>query len=1158
MFKKTLNVVVLVLSVLSLSATSYFYYADGEKAELEFDGKTIALYFENYQKGVKNFENRFQKILIKEKLENENIIIVELKNQNVNDFFEEIKEEKAPAFFSPVFEFNDNVKLIVINRFIVQFKTELSNFQINRILNEYDSELLNPTGWDKNSFFCRIRPSKNGIDLLETVNSLRENEDIIYAEPDFLNLMKRLTTDTYYNYQWFLHNTGGWPYGTVDADIDAPEAWAINTGSASITVAVLDDGCEINHPDLNDKIDNPYDAVDSDYDPTPNSWDGHGTCCSGLAAAETNNSQGVAGVSYDCLLMGIRIFYSAYDGGPLIGYNSWTVNGINHARDNGADVLSVSWTMSSSTSVTNAFNSAHTTGRGGLGCIITAATGNDNASSISYPSNLSSIVAVGGTNEDDYRCTPSDWGAGQGSNYGTGLDVVAPGNYQYTTDVTGSGGYNGSGDYYQYFGGTSGAAPVAAGVVALILSVDPTLTATEAEDILKNTADDEVGDPSEDTPGYDIYMGYGRVNAHQAVVEASGGTPEPSILVDPTSLSQSLPPDGTDSQILQITNDGDPGSNLTYTISYGYTRTNNNFTRERDGRNISGSTFESDINEYTSGTTFDIVFTIYNNSGDWEWLDGATLDFPTDITVNSSTNFVGGTDGDLVTDNNTGNGAMITWTDENGGWGNIYGGESAVSTVNITVSGGFSGDMVLDWTLSGDDYGSDPHDISGTITLTESAPSESWLDVNPLSGDCDHNETDNITVDFDAAGMEEGIYTAEISISHNAAGSPEIIPVTLTVETSIPDITVLPSSFTQTLLPDETASQTLYIGNDGDADSTLDYTAEIEYSSRSRDIIFEDGYETYTDFTLSFPPWTQFDGDGSATYGATSFDFLNEHYVGSYIIFNSTQTDPPDPSGWESYTGVKHAACFSATTPPNDDWMFTPQLSLNANGELTFRAKSITDQYGLERFEVGVSTTDTDPSSFTIISASPYVEAPVSWTEYIYDLSAYEGFDIYIGIHCISHDAFSFFVDDFSVSCDTGPTYSWLSLDGGESTSDTVLEGSPDDEVNVGFDAAGLVEGTYEADIVITSNDPDESPYYVPVTLNVTNQLDAPANLVITHDGSIVTLTWDTVTGATSYTVYSDTDPYGTFTFDEWTGADTTWNEPLTGDKKFYRVTASN
>ena len=177
--------------------------------------------------------------------------------------------------------------------------------------------------------------------------------------------------------------------------------------------------------------------------------------------------------------------------------------------------------------------------------------------------------------------------------------------------------------------------------------------------------------------------------------------------------------------------------------------------------------------------------------------------------------------------------------------------------------------------------------------------------------------------------------------------------------------------------------------------------------------VFSDDFESYVDFVLDFPPWTQYDGDGAATYGFLEHNFTNNYYVGSYIIFNPSQCDPPVDDN--AHSGEKYAACFNAVLPDeNDDWLFTPQLTVEEAGNVTFWAKRGTSQYEPDQFEVGVSTTDTDPSNFTIISD---VEEPdVNWTEYIYNLSDYVGENIYIGIHCISYDAFWLGIDDFSVT----------------------------------------------------------------------------------------------------------------------------------------------
>lgn len=198
-------------------------------------------------------------------------------------------------------------------------------------------------------------------------------------------------------------------------------------------------------------------------------------------------------------------------------------------------------------------------------------------------------------------------------------------------------------------------------------------------------------------------------------------------------------------------------------------------------------------------------------------------------------------------------------------------------------------------------------------------------------------------------------------------------------------------------------------------DIRIDFDPDRGQTAPLADAVFEDGFEAYDDFVLDFPPWTQFDGDGSGTWGSTAYNFTNEYYTGSFIIFNASSTDPPgNGTSWDAHSGYKYAACFAATSPPNDDWLITPAIVVGNytiyvgihcvtddafvfqlddflvtetdNGLLiSFWAKSVTDQYGLERFQIGVSTTDNNPESFEIITPEPYVEPPVEWTEYSYE-----------------------------------------------------------------------------------------------------------------------------------------------------------------------------
>ena len=191
-----------------------------------------------------------------------------------------------------------------------------------------------------------------------------------------------------------------------------------------------------------------------------------------------------------------------------------------------------------------------------------------------------------------------------------------------------------------------------------------------------------------------------------------------------------------------------------------------------------------------------------------------------------------------------------------------------------------------------------------------------------------------------------------------------------------------------------------------------------------RDILFEDSFETYTDFVIDFPPWTNIDVDGSPTFGHSAYNWPTEGAPQAFVIFNPSTLDPPSTEpAMQPHTGDKYAAAFNDdnTGYISDDWLITPLLGPSDYDEVSLWAKSYSNQYNLERFEIGISTTDMDPSSFIIISPPPYEEVPYeAWTEYSYNLDNFDNQAIYIGIHMMSVDSWFLMVDDFSVTNTTG------------------------------------------------------------------------------------------------------------------------------------------
>lgn len=255
-------------------------------------------------------------------------------------------------------------------------------------------------------------------------------------------------------------------------------------------------------------------------------------------------------------------------------------------------------------------------------------------------------------------------------------------------------------------------------------------------------------------------------------------------------------------------------------------------------------------------------------------------------------------------------------------------------------------------------------------------PMEAWLTLDPISGETPGGDSDEITLTFDASGVASGTYMANVIINSNDPENPQtIVPVTMEVGGTPPAA-----------------------------------VAEIDF-------------EDQEDFALTFDPWTAVDIDGGGTYGFSGIEFPNAYEPMAYIAFNPASTVPPmiDDPEIQPHSGERFGACFATVPPPgNDDWMISPQVQLGSNSMLNLWVKSYTDQYGLERYNIGVSTTGMDPEDFEIISASPYEEAPVTWTEKTYDLSAYDGQMVYVGIQCVSYDAFVFMIDDVMITSTVG------------------------------------------------------------------------------------------------------------------------------------------
>ncbi len=334
-----------------------------------------------------------------------------------------------------------------------------------------------------------------GCDIEALCRQLRQEPLIRDASPDYYAVLATVVpNDEYFGYQYGLSNTGQVYLpetglsGTAGCDIKAAEGWEWTTGGAEVIIAVIDSGVAVDHEDLQSKIVTGYDFVNDDGDPYDDH--GHGTFVASIAAAETNNEKGIAGVSWLSKIMPVKVMDSNGNGSYLV-----IATGMRYAVDHGAKVLNLSiGGRSASYILEDACKYCYD-----KGAVIVAATGNT-GTAVLYPAAYDAYcLAVAATDANDQR---PNW-----SNFGPQVDVAAPGNFVWGAKYSPE--EPGRLDNYSWGSGTSFAAPHVSGAAALLLAYKPFLTNAQVMALIKYTADD-VNDS--DYPGVDNFLGYGRLD----------------------------------------------------------------------------------------------------------------------------------------------------------------------------------------------------------------------------------------------------------------------------------------------------------------------------------------------------------------------------------------------------------------------------------------------------------------------------------------------------------------------------------------------------------------------------------------------------------------------------------------------------------------------
>ena len=564
----TISIIALLILGFVQSNQSKFYYAYDEKVYINESENKLIVRFKNSKKKDKikiSTSEDFKDKLLQWK--DDSTYVVTLSNESEKLVFKnKLKSQIDVKSCNEIYSIDTGLELGVTDEFLVKFKANISQKEIEKLHQIYNVEIIKTT-----KIYQLLKVDIN-LSALEIANAYQESGLVRFSQPNFISdieLHQALPNDTYFANQFSLHNTGqvfaDGHSGTIDADIDAPEAWGITTGNNGIIIAVLDEGVTSNHPDLPNTRQvrlNGSNFADGDpNNPSPTGNSNHGNGCAGIIAATQNNNEGISGIAPNCTIMPIRIFNA--NGTGITPQR--LADAIEFAVDNGADVISNSWGYNSTNPnlqpvIRDAIIYATTQGRNNLGCVVVFSAGNTanhvqgNNGNVNFPSNVNvnGVLTVGASDRFDLQAnySPSE---DTNSTNNQIIDLVAPSHRAYscqiatetfeafTIDIPNNAGYNPVSNtdcgnlpvvnsilpntgtnhlsYTGRFGGTSYSCPQVSGVAALVLSVNSSLTQQDVFNIITSTAD-EVGGYIYDAQGKSSELGNGRLNAFAAVQAA--------------------------------------------------------------------------------------------------------------------------------------------------------------------------------------------------------------------------------------------------------------------------------------------------------------------------------------------------------------------------------------------------------------------------------------------------------------------------------------------------------------------------------------------------------------------------------------------------------------------------------------------------------------
>lgn len=425
----------------------------------------------------------------------------------------------ALSFPSAVSTANLDRPVFVPGEILVQFRDDVDEFRRQGIVAAHGLKLIRALR--ANGILKFGIP--DGVDIRALAARLRALAEVAAAEPNFYRYLHMIPNDPRFGEMWGLNNNGQ-TGGTPDADIDAPAAWNIAVGSATVVVAVVDSGIDLTHPDLvanlytnpgeslngldddgNGFIDDirGWDFVDNDNDPTDTTvvCASHGTHTAGTIGAVGNNGIGVTGVAQSVKIMPLRVFRAV-----LIfcsAEDSDLLEAMDYIKRMNVPISNNSWGG-------GPFSQLMRDAIGATRGLFVASAGNDssnNDTTPSYPASYdaTNIIAVAATTHTDALASFSNFGV-------TSVDIGAPGEDILSTIRNGS---------YGLLSGTSMSAPHVTGAAAVLLGHDPTATAHELRARLIRGAG-RIGLP---------VVNGGRLNLYRSLT-----LPPPSVNINVTAL----------------------------------------------------------------------------------------------------------------------------------------------------------------------------------------------------------------------------------------------------------------------------------------------------------------------------------------------------------------------------------------------------------------------------------------------------------------------------------------------------------------------------------------------------------------------------------------------------------------------------------------------